>query len=494
MVEVLSSPTVDFRSLIPDEVDVYTDPHTRMKELVTSAAESIQMELSNLNFQEREEILQNVYAIMWELKTHEIIENVYIMNKLKERLAALQIYNQLVCNCHEDSTVLQIIDLVERIHGCGCGDLMVATLYWNRLQNAVSEFLEEFLPHMEEEENTFLPLLCKYFDYDELKEIKETVLIQHQVWKLRVQQEKNVYNLKENLQAEELKEHKKSSSYCEKLKDLAEYEKASFNLIPDEIILQIFGFLSPQDLMASSQVCSRWRGLAVKPEFWRSLPLNLWEQGSFHSWKPNEFYPEDLCSTSCQQDDYEMECDSTAFFYEKFERFLPQIGPHVRHIYLSGSKMITNHFLNNILQACEEASYLDVSYTNVSDYGMQKICDLKLTHLNLAGTNGITDSTIATLSKSKSELTYLNLSGCSQLTDTAVMKLYNFTDSLTFLDLSGCFRLTGSVMNALTAQCFNLIPENLYYCNMIQDGPYPLECNGCDNIDTDARICCLKYA
>ena len=33
--------------------------------------------------QEREAILQNVYAIMWELKTHEIIENVYIMNKLK---------------------------------------------------------------------------------------------------------------------------------------------------------------------------------------------------------------------------------------------------------------------------------------------------------------------------------------------------------------------------------------------------------------------------
>ena len=36
-----------------------------------------------IHFQEREEILQNVYAIMWELKTHEIIENVYIMNKLK---------------------------------------------------------------------------------------------------------------------------------------------------------------------------------------------------------------------------------------------------------------------------------------------------------------------------------------------------------------------------------------------------------------------------
>ena len=32
--------------------------------------------------------------------------------------------------------------------------------------------MEEFLPHMEEEENTFLPLLCKYFEYEELKELK----------------------------------------------------------------------------------------------------------------------------------------------------------------------------------------------------------------------------------------------------------------------------------------------------------------------------------
>ena len=32
--------------------------------------------------------------------------------------------------------------------------------------------MEEFLPHMQEEENTFLPLLCKYFEYEELKELK----------------------------------------------------------------------------------------------------------------------------------------------------------------------------------------------------------------------------------------------------------------------------------------------------------------------------------
>jgi len=507
MVEVLSSP--DFRIHVPNEVDVYTDPHTRMKELIASASESIQMEHSNLDFQEREAILQNVYAIMWELKTHEIIENVYIMNKLKERLAALQIYNHLVCNCHEDSTVLQILDLVERVHGSS--DLISASLYWQRLQNAISEFMEEFLPHMEEEENTFLPLLCKYFEYEELKELKETVLLQHQLWKLRVQQEENVYNLKENLGKEEFSSPKKSSSYCDKLKDLVttkdqhvtvqnldqiDLQVVGFQQIPDEIMLQIFGNLSPKELLRAGEVTTRWRRLSLAPEFWRELPLAYWELAQVHTWTPGQLFdPEDCGSISFDQyDDCEMEICSNQTFYEKFERFLPLIGGSVRSIDLAGSKIINNNNLDRILKMCCEVTYLDVSYTNVSDHGLQSICDLRLTHLNLTAHTGITDQTIINLAKSKGELSYLNLSGCSQLTDRSVLQLYSFSDSLTFLDLSGCYRLSGPVMNALIAQCFNLHPENLYYCDLVQDGPYPLDCNGCDNVDTSKRSCCLKYA
>ena len=40
---------------------------------------------------ERDEILQSVYLTMWELKTHEIIENMYIMNKLRDRLDTLKV-------------------------------------------------------------------------------------------------------------------------------------------------------------------------------------------------------------------------------------------------------------------------------------------------------------------------------------------------------------------------------------------------------------------
>jgi hypothetical protein len=40
------------------------------------------------------------------------------------------------------------------------------------LQDAVYTFMEEFVPHMEEEETTFQPLLSQYFQYEELKQLK----------------------------------------------------------------------------------------------------------------------------------------------------------------------------------------------------------------------------------------------------------------------------------------------------------------------------------
>ena len=48
-----------------------------------------------------EATLEIIYSTIWELKTHEIIENTVIMTKLKERMVQRQIYNRSVCNCHE---------------------------------------------------------------------------------------------------------------------------------------------------------------------------------------------------------------------------------------------------------------------------------------------------------------------------------------------------------------------------------------------------------
>ena len=72
----------------PASVNLFLEPHNRMKELVswplTDAAK-----ISDVH--ELEPSLQAIYEAMWELKTHEYIENHYIMDQLKTRLHARQV-------------------------------------------------------------------------------------------------------------------------------------------------------------------------------------------------------------------------------------------------------------------------------------------------------------------------------------------------------------------------------------------------------------------
>ena len=70
------------------KVDVFRKPHNRMRELVTWPLK----EAASLpDVQDLQPSLQAVYEAMWELKSHEIIENEYIMEILKARLQARQV-------------------------------------------------------------------------------------------------------------------------------------------------------------------------------------------------------------------------------------------------------------------------------------------------------------------------------------------------------------------------------------------------------------------
>ncbi|GBN18849.1 F-box/LRR-repeat protein 5 [Araneus ventricosus] len=48
-----------------------------------------------------------------------------------------------------------------------------------KLRQALQEFTGSFLPHMKEEEEVFQPMLMKYFEYEELKCLKEQVIEEH---------------------------------------------------------------------------------------------------------------------------------------------------------------------------------------------------------------------------------------------------------------------------------------------------------------------------
>ena len=59
-----------------------------------------------------------------------------------------QVYNEAVCNCHEDSVLLEVIGLVEKVY-------MAHTqkercMYGQKLQRAIRTFLDDFVHHMEQ--------------------------------------------------------------------------------------------------------------------------------------------------------------------------------------------------------------------------------------------------------------------------------------------------------------------------------------------------------
>lgn len=97
-------------------------------------------------------LLQQLDTTFREFKVHESIENKYIMQKLKEKLQRLSITNKAVCNCHKDHKLTQMLRLLEDGHTkCSKSD-QDRVNYGIKLRMALDDFTEQFIPHMQEEE------------------------------------------------------------------------------------------------------------------------------------------------------------------------------------------------------------------------------------------------------------------------------------------------------------------------------------------------------
>lgn len=75
-----------------NNIDLFAVPHTRMRDLVSWPLSEV---AAATDLQDLEPCLQAVYEAMWELKTHEYIENNYIMNRLKARLQTKRVSLEL---------------------------------------------------------------------------------------------------------------------------------------------------------------------------------------------------------------------------------------------------------------------------------------------------------------------------------------------------------------------------------------------------------------
>ncbi|XP_067833814.1 F-box/LRR-repeat protein 5, partial [Heptranchias perlo] len=161
----------------PEEVDVFSAPHWRMKKLVNLYSEK----LSNTNFSNSRDfqaLLTSLYATLHRVKSHEQIENEYIMDELQLRLRALSVRNSSVSNVHSDNKLSDMLSLFEK--GLKNFKNEYEQLNYSRqLKEKLDAFTRDFIPHMKEEEEVFQPLLMEYFTYEELKDIKMKVIARH---------------------------------------------------------------------------------------------------------------------------------------------------------------------------------------------------------------------------------------------------------------------------------------------------------------------------
>ncbi|GBN40310.1 F-box/LRR-repeat protein 5 [Araneus ventricosus] len=99
-----------------------------------------------------ESLLHDLHHTFCEFKSHEQIENKYIMKKLKKRLKLLSIHDAAVCNCHSDNKLSDMLALVEDGYSCTSKTEAERINFGLKLRQALQEFTGSFLPHMKEEE------------------------------------------------------------------------------------------------------------------------------------------------------------------------------------------------------------------------------------------------------------------------------------------------------------------------------------------------------
>ncbi|XP_060885495.1 F-box/LRR-repeat protein 5 [Labrus mixtus] len=407
----------------PDEVDVFTGPHWRMKQLVGLYCEK----LSKTNFSNNNDFrsfLQSLCATFKEFKMHEQIENEYIIGLLEQRCCT-------VYNVHSDNKLSEMLSLFEKgLHSVKSEYEQLN--YAQQLKERLEAFTQDFLPHMKEEEEVFQPMLMQYFTYEELKDIKKQVIAQHcsqQHWDCAAEVLKgfSLWSQAEELQkAFKYADHEKTDYELEKNRNSSTH----ISQLPTEIMLRLFHYLSPEDLCRCSQVCSSWSELAKTGSLWRHLYPVHWARGDYYSGPPEDLdqEPDEEWVKSRQNEgrayqewDEDADVDesdvsgqkqsslaiSTAQREKKLlngiiQNLLPAVGPSVKSIVLAYSSTVSSKMVRQILSFCPNITYLDLTQTDVTDSAFDSWLSLGaclfLEHLDLSGCEKITDHTLKKLS------------------------------------------------------------------------------------------------
>ncbi|KFZ59477.1 S-phase kinase-associated protein 2, partial [Podiceps cristatus] len=196
----------------------------------------------------------------------------------------------------------------------------------------------------------------------------------------------------------------------------------SWDALPDELLLEIFSYLSLNDLLKVSLTCKRWHCLSFDESLWQTLDL------SGRNLLPGvigQLLPIGVTAFRCPR---------TCIGNPLFKTSKPL---KVQHMDLSNC-IVSVENLQSILCLCERLQNLSLEGLVLSDDIMKSIAkNCSLTRLNLCGCSGFSAESLKLMLSSCTMLEELNLSWCN-FTATHIEAAVNHIPSkVTQLNLSG---------------------------------------------------------
>lgn len=310
------------------------------------------------------------------------------------------------------------------------------------------------------------------------------------------------------------------------------HKPSLFDLVTDDVIVNIFSNLPTDQLCRCSRVCNRWYRLSWDPLLWKRIVINsekinvdkalkyLTKRLSYNT--PTVcVIVERIILTGCEK------------LTNKGLHTIAKRCPELRHLEIQGCANVNNDSLFEIASYCVNLEYLDVTgcpcITSVSlttqvleqatahhlrqiylrfldmtdcyaleDEGLQTLtlhCT-QLQHLYLrrcvrigdAGVQAIgincpyikelsisdcrkvTDYGVCALSKIGDNLRYLSVAKCDKVSDVGVIQLAKNCRKLRYLNVRGCEAVSDDAMDVLARNCSKLKSLDIGKCDVTDEG------------------------
>ncbi|XP_063062610.1 F-box/LRR-repeat protein 7 [Engraulis encrasicolus] len=239
------------------------------------------------------------------------------------------------------------------------------------------------------------------------------------------------------------------------------HQLAPVDLLPDNILLQIFSHLSTNQLCRCARVCRRWYNLAWDPRLWNAVRLT---GELLHADRALRVLTHRLCQDT------------------------PNVCLTLETVVVSGCRRLTDRGLHTVATCCPELRHLELAGCfNVSDEAVFEVVSRcpNLEHLDVSGCTKVTCISLAqdppvapTTAPSPSpcpqrcqqiSIRYLDMTDCFSLEDEGVRTIASHCPRLTHLYLRRCQRLTDEALRQLALHCPAIRELSLSDCRLVGD-------------------------